>query len=173
MSEPAENSYDVIVVGAGPVGLTAADRARAAGLSVAVVERELVGGECSYWACIPSKAMLRPVVAVADARRVAGARQAVMGPVDAPAVFTRRDGYVTNWNDEDQASWLKSIGAPVGSKPPAQAQIALSALTVCGGAAVARLGCEDAGGLPLRIQPKGQEGPHRWNRWPAALPSRR
>jgi dihydrolipoamide dehydrogenase len=55
--------------------------------------------------------MLRPVVAVADARRVAGARQAVTGPVDAPAVFTRRDDYVTGWNDEGQAGWLKSIGA--------------------------------------------------------------
>ena len=76
---PAEHIYDVVVIGAGPVGYTVADRARAAGLSVAVVERELVGGECSYWACIPSKAMLRPVVAVADARRVAGARQAMTG----------------------------------------------------------------------------------------------
>jgi len=61
MSGSAENVYDVIVIGAGPVGYTPADRVRAAGLSVAAVERELVGGECSYWACIPSKAMLRPV----------------------------------------------------------------------------------------------------------------
>ena len=111
MSELAENLYDVIVIGAGPIGKTIADRARAAGLSVAAVEQELVGGECSYWACIPSKAMLRPVVAVADARRVAGARQAVTGPVDAPAVFARRDGYVSGWNDEGQAGELKSIGA--------------------------------------------------------------
>jgi pyruvate/2-oxoglutarate dehydrogenase complex dihydrolipoamide dehydrogenase (E3) component len=107
----ADNVYDVIIIGAGPIGQTAADRGCAAGLSVAVVERELVGGECSYWACIPSKAMLRPVVAVADARRVAGARQAVTGPVDAAAVFARRDGYVTDWNDEGQASFLKGIGA--------------------------------------------------------------
>jgi dihydrolipoamide dehydrogenase len=76
-----------------------------------VVERELVGGECSYWACIPSKAMLRPVVAVADANRVEGARQAVNGPIDAAAVFKRRDGYVTDWHDDGQADFLKSIGA--------------------------------------------------------------
>jgi pyruvate/2-oxoglutarate dehydrogenase complex dihydrolipoamide dehydrogenase (E3) component len=112
MSGPvAENVYDVIVIGIGPVGYTAADRARAAGLSVAAVERELVGGECGYWACIPSKAMLRPVVAVADARRVAGARQAVTGTVDARAVFARRDGWVADWNDEGQAAGLKTIGA--------------------------------------------------------------
>jgi pyruvate/2-oxoglutarate dehydrogenase complex dihydrolipoamide dehydrogenase (E3) component len=110
MSGPAESVYDVIVVGMGPIGETVAERARAAGLNVAAVERELVGGECSYWACIPSKAMLRPVVAVADARRVAGAQQAVTGPVDAPAVFTRRDKYVSNWNDDGQAGWLKGIG---------------------------------------------------------------
>ena len=60
MSGPTESLYDVIVIGTGPIGRTVADRARAAGLSVAAVERELVGGECSYWACIPSKAMLRP-----------------------------------------------------------------------------------------------------------------
>jgi pyruvate/2-oxoglutarate dehydrogenase complex dihydrolipoamide dehydrogenase (E3) component len=111
MSGPAENVYHVIVIGAGPVGYAVAGRTRAAGLSVAVVERELVGGECSYWACIPSKAMLRPVVAVADACRVAGARQAVSGPVDAWAVFARRDGWVTGWNDEGQAAGLKSRGA--------------------------------------------------------------
>jgi len=107
----AENMYDVIVIGIGPVGYTAVGRARAAGLSVAAVERELVGGECHYWACIPSKAMLRPVVAVADARRVAGARQALTGTVDAPAVFARRDEWVDGWNDEGQAGGLKSIGA--------------------------------------------------------------
>ena len=112
MSGPAaENVCDVIVVGVGPVGYTVADRVRAAGLSVAAVERELVGGECSYWACIPSKAMLRPVVAVADTRRVAGARQAVTGTVDAAAVFARRDEWVNGWNDEKQAEGLKRIGA--------------------------------------------------------------
>ena len=93
------------------VGYTMADRARAAKLSVADVERELVGGECAYWACIPSKAMLRPVVAVADACRVSGARQAVTGTVDAMAVFARRDEWVSNWDDEGQARGLKTLGA--------------------------------------------------------------
>jgi dihydrolipoamide dehydrogenase len=114
MSRPAEEStYDVIVIGAGPVGQVAALRARAAGLTAAVVERELVGGECSYWACIPSKAMLRPVLAVADARRVNGARQAVTGKADAKGVFARRDEWVSNWNDEGQAGALGNAGVDV------------------------------------------------------------
>ncbi|MEV3961601.1 NAD(P)/FAD-dependent oxidoreductase [Nocardia sp. NPDC050193] len=107
----ATATYDVVVLGAGPVGQNVTDRARAAGLTVAVVERELVGGECSYWACVPSKALLRPVVAVADARRVDGARQAVTGPLDNARVFARRDHYVTDWDDAGQAQWVKSIGA--------------------------------------------------------------
>jgi dihydrolipoamide dehydrogenase len=107
----AEEIHDVVVIGAGPVGENVADRARAAGLSVVVVERELVGGECSYWACVPSKAMLRPVAATADARRVEGAREAVTDPVDAAAVLARRDGFVSHWHDGDQADWLKGIGA--------------------------------------------------------------
>ncbi|MEU1621669.1 NAD(P)/FAD-dependent oxidoreductase [Streptomyces sp. NPDC005722] len=106
-----DDTYDVIVLGAGPVGQNVAEHARAAGLSVAVVERELVGGECSYWACVPSKALLRPVIAVADARRVDGARQAVTGPLDTGRVFARRDHYVTDWDDSGQARWVKSIGA--------------------------------------------------------------
>jgi dihydrolipoamide dehydrogenase len=107
----AENAYDVIVLGAGPVGQNAAERARAGGLSVAMVERELVGGECSYWGCVPSKALLRPVIAVADARRIDGAREAVTGPIDSAGVFGRRDRYVTNWDDADQADWVAGIGA--------------------------------------------------------------
>ncbi|WP_063036097.1 dihydrolipoyl dehydrogenase family protein [Nocardia grenadensis] len=107
----ANTTYDVVVLGAGPVGQNVTDRARAAGLTVAVVERELVGGECSYWACVPSKALLRPVIAVADARRADGAQQAVTGPLDTARVFARRDHYVTDWDDAGQAQWVKSIGA--------------------------------------------------------------
>jgi len=106
-----EKDYDVVVLGAGPVGQNAADRAQAAGLSVAVVERELVGGECSYWACVPSKALLRPVIAVADAGRVDGAREAVTGSINAAGVFGRRDRYVSNWDDTGQADWVAGIGA--------------------------------------------------------------
>ncbi|GGO47819.1 dihydrolipoyl dehydrogenase family protein [Streptomyces lasiicapitis] len=103
-------TYDVVVLGAGPVGENVADRARAAGLSAAVVESELVGGECSYWACMPSKALLRPAVARADARRVPGLRQLVEGPLDAAAVLAHRDYYTSHWKDDGQVGWLDSIG---------------------------------------------------------------
>src|SRR5919106_806780 len=106
------NVYDVVVIGAGPIGQNVADRAGGGGLSVAVVERELVGGECSYWGCVPSKALLRPVIAVSDARRVDGAKEAVIGPVDAAGVFGRRNRYVTNWDDSGQVdTYIASIGA--------------------------------------------------------------
>ncbi|MFI7344060.1 dihydrolipoyl dehydrogenase family protein [Streptomyces sp. NPDC050085] len=103
--------YDVVVVGAGPVGENVADRVRAGGLSAAIVESELVGGECSYWACMPSKALLRPVIARADARRVPGLRQLVQGPLDAPAVLAHRDYYTSHWKDDGQVGWIESIGA--------------------------------------------------------------
>ncbi|MEU1788507.1 NAD(P)/FAD-dependent oxidoreductase [Streptomyces sparsogenes] len=106
----ATEEYDVIVLGAGPVGENVADRTRAAGLSTVIVESELVGGECSYWACIPSKALLRPVIARADARRLPGLRQAVDGPLENAAVFGRRDEYVAHWKDDGQVGWLDSIG---------------------------------------------------------------
>ncbi|MGW6097625.1 FAD-dependent oxidoreductase, partial [Streptomyces sp. NPDC055157] len=102
-------TYDVIVIGAGPVGENVAERARAAGLSTVIVERELLGGECSFWACDPSKALLRPVVARADARRVPGLSQAVAGPLDVEAVLAHRDKMSSYWKDEDQVDWLDSV----------------------------------------------------------------
>ncbi|MET7377946.1 NAD(P)/FAD-dependent oxidoreductase [Streptomyces sp. NPDC005526] len=111
MTETESIAYDVVVLGAGPVGENVADRTRAAGLSTAVVESELVGGECSYWACMPSKALLRPVIARADARRLPGLRQAVQGPLDSAAVLARRDEYTSHWHDDGQVGWLDGIGA--------------------------------------------------------------
>jgi dihydrolipoamide dehydrogenase len=111
MTETESIAYDVVVLGAGPVGENVADRTRAAGLSTAVVENELVGGECSYWACMPSKALLRPVIARADARRVPGLAQAVQGPLDTDAVLRRRDYMTSDWKDDGQVGWLNGIGA--------------------------------------------------------------
>ncbi|MFL6111232.1 MAG: dihydrolipoyl dehydrogenase family protein [Catenulispora sp.] len=105
-----DDEYDVIVIGAGPTGENLAERAHAGGLRVAVVEHELVGGECSYWACMPSKALLRPVAALAEARRVAGARQAVTGVLDNAAVLARRDDFASHWKDDGQAAWLDTAG---------------------------------------------------------------
>ncbi|MBB1242334.1 NAD(P)/FAD-dependent oxidoreductase [Streptomyces durbertensis] len=103
--------YDVIVLGAGPPGENLAERVRAAGLSVAVVESELAGGECSYWACMPSKALLRPPTALAEARRLAGAREALTGDLDAAAVLGRRDAFAAHWDDSGQVDWIRSTGA--------------------------------------------------------------
>jgi dihydrolipoamide dehydrogenase len=105
----APRTYDVIVIGAGPVGENLADRTRAAGLSTVIVESELVGGECSYWACMPSKALLRPALALADARRLPGLKRAVQGPLDTPAVLARRDYFTSNWKDDGQVGWLRSV----------------------------------------------------------------
>ncbi|MEU7555584.1 NAD(P)/FAD-dependent oxidoreductase [Streptomyces sp. NPDC044571] len=111
MSEAVE--YDVVVLGGGPAGENVVDRTRAAGLSTALVESELIGGECSYWACVPSKALLRPVLARADARRVPGLAGAVGGPLDTTAAFEHRDYWTGNWKDDGQVDWLESIGAHV------------------------------------------------------------
>ena len=100
-------SYDLIVIGAGSTGENVADRAVKGGLSAAIVESNLVGGDCSYWACMPSKAILRPGLALQEARSVVGAREAVTGKLNIPAVFKRRDSIVSNWNDSGQATWLR------------------------------------------------------------------
>ncbi|MCG7416363.1 NAD(P)/FAD-dependent oxidoreductase [Microbacterium sp. ACRRU] len=106
----SEREYDLIVIGAGPVGENVADRAVQVGLTAAIVESELVGGECSYWACMPSKALLRSGAALRAARDVDGAKQAVTGDLDVAAVLRRRDSMTSNWNDAGQVEWLEGAG---------------------------------------------------------------
>jgi dihydrolipoamide dehydrogenase len=102
--------YDVIVIGGGAVGENAAGYASGHGLSVALIERELVGGECTYWACMPSKALLRPGEVLAVARRVPGAAGAVTGDVDPEATFKSRDAFTSGWDDKYQVEWVDSVG---------------------------------------------------------------
>lgn len=103
-----ETFFDVIVIGAGPTGENVADRAVKGGLTAAIVESNLVGGECSYAACIPSKVLLRSSAALEAARRVDGAKQAITGPLDAAAVFARRTQFTSSWKDDGQVEWLKN-----------------------------------------------------------------
>src|SRR5688500_12449571 len=109
-SSAADRTYDVVVLGARSTGENVADIVVRGGLTAVLVETELVGGECSYWACMPSKALLRGTEVLAEARAVAGAAQAVTGELDVAATLERRNRVTPNWDDSGQVRWTQSAG---------------------------------------------------------------
>jgi pyruvate/2-oxoglutarate dehydrogenase complex dihydrolipoamide dehydrogenase (E3) component len=106
----SDRSFDVVVIGAGPAGEVCAGRLADAGLEVAIVEQHLVGGECSFYGCMPSKALLRPGQVLAEARRIPGAAQAVVDGLDVPAALERRDEVIHHLHDDEQVPWLDAHG---------------------------------------------------------------
>ena len=110
MSSADEKTYDVVVLGAGSTGENVADVVVRGGLSAVLVEEHLVGGECSYYACMPSKALLRGTEAIEEVRAVKGAAAAVTGEQDVAATLERRDSFTHDWDDAGQVQWVEGAG---------------------------------------------------------------
>eukprot|EP01031_Cornospumella_fuschlensis_P048168 gene48168-58996_t len=109
-TEVEQVEYDVVIIGAGAVAENVAERVVRGGLSAVLIESELVGGECSYWACMPSKALLRGGAALRAAQRVSGAIPATGAGIDVAKTLARRNAFTHGWNDESQADWVKNAG---------------------------------------------------------------
>ena len=104
----AAQTWDVVVLGGGPAGENVAQYAiQGSSRTAVIVEPELLGGECSYWACVPSKVLLRSVELLDCGRAVPGVAESVSGPVDVAAVLARRDAFTNHHDDAGQVKWAR------------------------------------------------------------------